>query len=133
MTADEFVLHDMSDFPIVRSRNDAIVPGYAQQWAREMDALLAADVPFVIVFGEGMADEQQEDRKVRAVWLKKNRSRLATLCRAVVAIEPDTVKCMALKAQAVIATKAFGVPMDIVPSRAEAEVRARGLLEPGSD
>jgi hypothetical protein len=131
MTA-EFVLHDMSDFPIVRSRNDAIVPGYAQQWAREMDALLAADVPFAIV-GEGMAEEQQEDRKVRAVWLKKNRSRLATLCRAVVAIEPDTVKCMALKAQAVIATKAFGVPMDMVPSRAEADVRARGLLEPGSD
>lgn len=133
MTADEFVVHDMSNFPIVRSRNDAIVPGYAHQWAREMDALLAADAPFIIVFDEGMAEERQEDRKVRAVWLKKNRNLLAMLCRSVVAIEPDAVKRMALKAQAVIATKAFGVPMDIVSSRAEAELRARGLLDAGAD
>lgn len=131
MSVDEFLVHDISHFPVVWSRNAAIVPGYAPQWVREMNRLLARGLPFVIIFDEGMADEDHEDRKVRAVWLKENKSLLASLCRSVIAIEPNAIKRAALTAQALIASKAFGVAMDVVPSRQDAEAAARASLMAG--
>lgn len=125
MSADEFLVHDVSDFPIVWSRNAAIVPGYAPQWVREMDGLLTRGLPFVVVFDEGITEEDHEDRKVRALWLKKNKGLLVSLCRSVFVIEPNAIKRAALMAQALVASKAFGVSMDIVASRQEAETAAR--------
>lgn len=124
-----FIVHDLHAFPLVWSRSRAIEPGYAPQWAREMDALLEKAQPFVIVFEEGQPEESHEDRKTRGLWLKRNKALLGTICRAVIAIEPDAVRRIALKAQSALASRAFSVAMEVVASREDAEALARELLD----
>lgn len=126
---DNFSVHSLENFPVVWSRRSAIKPGYSGQWESEMDALLERATPFVIVFEEGQPDESHEDRKTRGLWLKRNKLALGTLCKAVVAIEPDAIKRTALKAQSVLATKAFGVAMEIVESKEAAQKLAFELVE----
>jgi hypothetical protein len=125
---DDFIVHDLHAFPLIWSRRRAIEPGYASQWAREMDALLAKAQPFVIVFEEGQPEESHEDRKTRGLWLKRNKALLGTVCRAVIAIEPDALRRTALKAQSALASRAFSVAMEVVASREDAQARAHQLL-----
>jgi hypothetical protein len=125
---DNFIVHDLHAFPLVWSRRLAIEPGYASQWAREMDALLEQAQPFVIAFEEGQPEESHEDRKTRGLWLKRNKALLGTVCRAVIAIEPDAVRRTALKAQSALASRAFSVAMEVVASREDAQALARKLL-----
>jgi hypothetical protein len=123
-----FTVHDASAFPIVFSRADAVVPGYAVQWETEMNMLLAQGSPFVVVFPAMRTEETHEDRKRRGLWLKRNKQALAGLCRCLIAIEPDSLKRLALKAQTAMATKAFGIPMQIVSSPEEATTLADRLI-----
>ncbi|MFT4064730.1 hypothetical protein [Paraburkholderia sp.] len=95
-----------------------------------MDALLAKAQPFVILFEEGQPEEAHDDRKTRGIWLKRNKVALGERCKGVIAIEPDAVRRAALKAQTALASRAFGVAMEVVASRAVAERRARELLTP---
>jgi len=125
-----FIVHDIAGFPLVWSRRDAVRPGYAPQWEREMDALLRRAAPFVIVMQDRQAEEEHADRKLRALWLKRNKDLLGVFCKAVIAIEPDAMKRVALNAQTALAVKAFGVPMSVAPSeeaaRSMAAERLRG-------
>jgi hypothetical protein len=123
-----FIVHDIENFPIVWSRRAAITPGYAVQWEREMDALTARAEAFVIIFEEGQPDEMHEDRKMRGIWLKRNKLVLAEQCKAVLAIEPDAIKRSALKVQSALAARAFGVTMDVAASAEDARSMAYGLL-----
>ncbi|WP_042338261.1 hypothetical protein [Paraburkholderia ferrariae] len=125
---DRFIVHDLHAFPLVWSRCRAIVPGYAAQWAHEMDALLARAEPFVIVFEEGQPEETHDDRKTRGLWLKQNKALLGTVCRAVIAIEPDAEKRTALQAQSALASRAFSVAMEVAASSEAALERAREIL-----
>ncbi len=93
-----------------------------------MDTLLARGEPFVILFEEGHAHEEHEDRKTRGLSLKRSKERLAGLCKALVRLEPDLEKRAAQAEQAAMATKAFGVPTEIVGSPVEAEACARDIL-----
>lgn len=126
---DSFTVHSLESFPVVWSRRAAIKPGYSAQWEAEMDMLLQRATPFVIVFEEGQPDESHEDRKTRGLWLKRNKLALGTLCKAVLAIEPDMLKRTALKAQSALAAKAFGVAMEIVESKEAAQKLAFELVE----
>ncbi|MDE1149243.1 MAG: hypothetical protein PW843_22000 [Azospirillaceae bacterium] len=126
---DDFQLHDVSDFPVVRPRPGPVSPGAGVQWVREMDALLARAQPFVMVMDGSMHEEEaHEDRRERAIWMKQNRDRMAALCRLVVAVEPDAVRRAAFKVQAAIAVKAFGVPMDVTATQEEAALKAATAL-----
>jgi len=127
-TTINFHIHDTQSFPLVWSRAGAIKPGYAAQWIGEMDALLVRAQPFVIAFEEGQPEETQEDRKSRGLWLKQNKSLLGTFCKAVIAIEPDALKRSALEAQTALASRAFGVAMEVLASRESVAIRARALL-----
>ncbi|MFM0299101.1 hypothetical protein PQQ99_03075 [Paraburkholderia sediminicola] len=124
-----FIVHNLESFPVIWSRRSAIEPGYAVQWESEMNALLKRAKPFVIIFEEGQPDESHGDRKTRGLWLKRNKLALSSLCKAVVAIESDTVKRTALKVQSALAARAFGVVMEIVASKEAAQTLACALLE----
>ncbi|CAH1694644.1 conserved hypothetical protein [Hyphomicrobiales bacterium] len=128
LNTQSFVVHDVDAFPIVRSRSGAIQPGYGAQWQREMDALIAHGEPFVVIFDQGHPEEAHDDRKLRGLWLKRNRERLAAMCKAVLAVEPNAGKRLALKAQAALVSKAFNVPMEIAATPAGAEDLAFAYL-----
>lgn len=126
--ADTFVFYDVSDFPIVRISGRALPIGYGQQWCAEMDALLARGEPFAFVFLDSAENPAHDDQKAQMQWLKKNKRRLAELCRGAVAVEPDRAKRVLKRAQGLVAMAAFGLRFSVAPDRAEADARARRLL-----
>lgn len=128
-----FRIYDVSAWPIVMLRSGAQVPGYAAQWVREMDALLVRNQPFVMLHGVQGEDEAHEDRRLRAVWLKENKSALAVLCRVLVHVEPDLERRRAVRAQAAIAMQAFKVPMEVVASFEDALAVAQRALADQTD
>lgn len=124
----DFTIHDVSRFPLVLASGDA-PPGYAAQWAAEMQALITHGQPFVVVHAETRADEAHEDRKQRGIWLKNHKQALAALCKAVIGVELDAVRRAALAAQSVMAEKAFGVPMRTAVTVEQACVDGLRLLD----
>ncbi|TXI11329.1 MAG: hypothetical protein E6Q76_02600 [Rhizobium sp.] len=127
--ATTFTLHDVSLWPIVLQSAGSVQPGYAAQWEREMDALLAISMPFVVIMEGGEAAEDHGDRKVRGIWLKKNKTALAAICKAVIGIEANAIKRAAIQVQMAIATKAFGTRMELVASREDALRLAERILD----
>lgn len=122
-----FTIHDVGDFPIVRARADAVRPGYGPDWVREMERLVNGPMPFAILHAGPQPDEDHDDFTLRGIWMKVNAARLAARCRAVVRVEPDTGRREAMLAQTARLQKAFGVPMEVAATEAEAEARAHAL------
>ncbi|MFK0164255.1 hypothetical protein [Rhizobium sp. NPDC090279] len=127
--ATTFALHDVSLWPIVRQSAGSVQPGYSKQWEREMDALLTLSMPFVVIMEGDEHAEEHEDRKTRGIWLKKNKTALAAICKAVIGIEASAIKRAALQLQMSLATKAFGMRMEIVASPEEALQLAERILK----
>jgi len=125
---DNFIVHDIAGFPLVWSRRDAVRPGYAPQWEREMDALLRREAPFVIIMQDRQPEEEHADRKARGLWLKRNKDLLGVYCKTVIVIEPDALRRVALNAQTALAVKAFGMPMSVAPSEEAARSMAIEFL-----
>lgn len=119
---------EMDEFPIVTFRNDAIQPGYASRWVREMEALVKRGEPFVIVFLPNRPDEEQEDRKLRAVWLKTHKDELSGICRALITVEPDVLQRVESAKEAQAMQKAFGLLLVSVETEDEARDLACSLL-----
>ncbi|HMN78482.1 MAG TPA: hypothetical protein PKA20_01010 [Burkholderiaceae bacterium] len=128
MQQDEFKVLDAAEFPVVRIRMQGLAPGYAEDWAREMDALLATGEPFVIMLMDEHRKDEHADARVKTMWIKANRQAFAEQCRGLVMVEPNPVKRLALKAQGAVAAKAFGMRFAIAPSAPEAETMASHLL-----
>ncbi|WP_144110331.1 hypothetical protein [Paraburkholderia sp. BCC1886] len=115
-----FTVHDISDFPFVLFNSEAAQPGYASQWEREMILLAKNDKAFVIVYDQHRSEEDHDDRKHRGIWLKHNKSELGRLCKCLISVEPDEARRHALKALSEMATKAFGIPHEVVATRDDA-------------
>ena len=126
-----FVVHDVSELPIVRFDPARLAPGCAAQWAAEMTALLDLDRPFVLI-ASGTVDEGREDRGVRARFLKAERVRLGRLCRAIIGIESNALVRAARNAQAAVLARAFGIEMTFVGTEEEATRIARARLDGAS-
>ncbi|MDQ7250440.1 GntR family transcriptional regulator [Dongia sedimenti] len=122
-----FSLHDISAFPIVRLDLEGRTGSYAEIWAREMDILLSDGRPFTLLVVGNRGEETQEDKKTKAAWFKVNRERLVAICRGFVCVEPDAGKRVALAAQGLQISKAFGLPFEVTETAAEAEALARAL------
>ena len=73
---DAFVIHDVTEFPFVVVNQDIALPWYAAQWEREMTSLMEHGRPFVVVYDQHHSEETHEDRKARAMWLKRNKVQL---------------------------------------------------------
>lgn len=84
--APDLHLHDISRFPLVRLRPDAIQPGYAFAWRAEMQRLVAMATPFVLV-SDHAADETADDARLRAAWFRLAPPALAAACRGFIVIE----------------------------------------------
>ncbi|WP_267551691.1 hypothetical protein [Rhizobium rhizogenes] len=128
-----FTFHDVSLWPIVRQSAQSVRPGYAAQWEREMDTFLAISMPFVVIMEGDQPTEDHEDRKARGIWLKRNKTALATVCKAVIGIEASAIKRAAIQVQMSLATKAFGTRMEIVASPNEALELAEKILKAKED
>lgn len=124
----DFRFYDVSDFPVVRIQGSSLPAGYAPQWIREMEALLANAEPFAFVLLDGAEHPEHEDQKAQMQWLKANKKALAQVCRGIAAVEPDRAKRILKRAQAMAISTAFGLRMSIAPDPQEAEVRARRFL-----
>ncbi|KVU40474.1 hypothetical protein WK68_01275 [Burkholderia ubonensis] len=125
----EFVVHDISRFPFCVFRAQAATPGYALQWEKEIDALMREGAPFVVVYVSLDADETHEDRKHRAVWLKRNKAALGAVCKALISVEPDPERRARVAEQGETAVKAFGIPHEAVASLDEAVTLAARLTD----
>jgi hypothetical protein len=125
------LLHDKTDFPIVRLDPAAVLPGYAAAWCDEMDALLAEGWPFVLIYPASDRHEGHEDRKRRGLWLKANKDRLAEVCLAMIIVEPDVGKRAELESIFPNLVRAFGTPQAACPSREDAEALGRHVLSGG--
>lgn len=119
---------EMDGFPVVTFRNDAIRPGYAARWAREMEALVARAQAFVLLFLPERPEETLEDRKQRALWLNSNKDALSEHCRALITVEPDPQERAAAAKEAQAMQKAFGLLLVSVASESEARDLAQSLL-----
>lgn len=128
MQLTEFQFHDTSDYPIVRLSGRGLPAGTGPQWAAEMDALIARKRPFVLIFLDEQEHETHEDKKVRTVWIKKNRKELASLCRGFILIEPDKATRVLKRAQGAAMAAAFGLRLKFTASQEEAEQLAKYLL-----
>jgi len=132
MTLDsaDVLLHDIARFPLVLAKGDTS-PGYAAQWEREMQALMGQGKPFVLIHPQARAEDAHEDRKRRGLWLKQNKQALGVCCKAVISVEPDDDRRAALAGQSAMAEKAFGLPMRMAATLAQA--CADGLALLGAD
>lgn len=129
--ASYFKIHDISHFPVVHVRANAVRAGYGRDWIREMERLVAGTTPFVLLYAEPHPEEDHEDYKLRGIWMKVNKARLAARCRAIVRVEPDTEQQEQLLKHSVGVKKAFGVPTEVAATVEEAIVRAQALcVEP---
>ena len=131
LTEVRFIVHDISAFPLVRARPDAVQPGYAVAWEEEMQALLDRGTPFVVIFSGTQPEEAHEDRRRRALWLKRSREVLGLICKGMIVVEESRSRRLVMEAQALMAEKAFGVPARVVASEAGVEEAARDLLARG--
>lgn len=102
-------LHDLSDFPFVALVSDRCTPGYAEQWGKEMDALLDKGELFVVAYHQETLAETPEDFRTRGIWFKKNRARLAGRCAAMVAIVPSAEQRQSFASDMEKRSRGFGV------------------------
>lgn len=115
-----FFVLDIGQFPAVFVRHEAIRPGYAVQWMREMDLLIAHGVPFAMLYVDVPDVETHDDFKQRGIWLKQHAAALARVCRILVTVEPDDARREAARRHGRGATKAFGIPHRAVATLEEA-------------
>jgi hypothetical protein len=121
MRPDDFKLHDVSRFPVVTLHGRDLPPGYGSTWEREMETLLGQDRPFVLIFPSSAENETHEDQKLRAVYLKANKARLAAKCEAIFSVEPHKATRILKRAQGAVIAAAFGLRLRVVASVDEAE------------
>ncbi|MPZ41038.1 MAG: GntR family transcriptional regulator [Rhizobiales bacterium] len=121
MRKEDFKLHDVSRFPIVVLHGRSLPPGYGPTWANELEALLSQDRPFVMIFPNSVQDEAHEDQKLRTVFLKANRERLAAKCIGIFGVEPNKATRLLKRVQGAALAAAFGLRFRVVATVEEAE------------
>jgi hypothetical protein len=121
MRSEDFKLHDVSRFPVVTLHGRGLPPGYGPTWARELDALLSQDHPFVMIFPDSVENETHDDQKLRTVFLKANKARLAAKCQGIFGIEPNKPMRILKRVQGAAIAAAFGLRFRVVATLDEAE------------
>lgn len=120
MGISEFTVFDVSRFPAVCCHAENMVCGYGRRWQEEMEALIAHGDPFYMIFLPGDFCEDKADTRLRALWLKANKTQLAMVCRSLISIEADPERRAALTAEKVGLERAFGIPRLVTSSLNEA-------------
>ncbi|MDQ8732305.1 hypothetical protein [Bradyrhizobium sp. LHD-71] len=121
MRREDFKLHDLSRFPVVVLHGRGLPHGYGLTWARELEALLSQNRSFVMIFPNSVEDEDQADRKLRTVFLKANKARLAAKCSGIFAVEPNKAIRLLKRVQGAAIAATFGLRFRVVATVEEAE------------
>lgn len=86
-------------------------------WQEELEALLGRSRPFVIIFDAPRKDDHEEsqaERREKAIWFKRNRARLTSLCAGAMVIESAGPTPLPIRMAAQAAGKALGVEFRFV-------------------
>lgn len=121
MRKEDFKLHDVSRFPIVVLHGRGLPHGYGPTWASEMEALLSQDRSFAMIFPDSVEDEDHEDQRLRTVFLKANKARLAAKCIGIFGVEPNKATRLLKRVQGAAIAAAFGLRFRVVATVEEAE------------
>lgn len=126
-----FTFLDASRFPVVRYRIPEAV-GHLQAETdpllRDLDLLLARNLPFILITS-GQHDREPADvRKGRAVWFKAHQPRLAGLCRVMIHIAPNPEERHRMIEQTQTLSNTLGMPLFVVSDETEADRRAQSVL-----
>lgn len=121
MKPEEFTLHDVSRFPLVVLFGRELPRGYGPTWVREFDVLLSQGSAFALLFPNSAEQEDHEDQKLRALFLKANKARLAERCVGIFSVEPDMETRLAKRAQGKGLAAALGIRFRIAATLEEAE------------
>lgn len=128
MNRDQFIFHDLSQFPIVTARHGGAPQGYSATWIREMEMLVANPQAFVMVVPDMRLEAAHEDRKAMIEWQTANMPRLKARCRAFIAVERDAQALEQIRKRGEKMARAFGMPFLAVATAGEAVQCARELL-----
>ncbi|WP_110968668.1 hypothetical protein [Pseudomonas huaxiensis] len=129
MNTEDFKVHDIRTFPLCLIEPQVVVPGYSQQWAEELDALLARGEPFVLIYREPADDEPHPDRKLRTQWLKQHKVAFAGLCRGIISVLDDAVRRAHFDQMGEMGEQVFGVRYRTAPTLVEGQTLAWRLLD----
>lgn len=124
----KLTIHDTREFPLVYLRGEHLYDGYGQAWCEEMQGLIAQDQEFILIYLANENDESHEDRRVRGLWLKANKERLARLCLSMIIVEGDATKRSTIETMIPNIVRAFGTPQVVSASEEEAVSLAREIL-----
>ncbi|NIF29094.1 hypothetical protein F3J44_22255 [Pantoea sp. Tr-811] len=129
MNVEDFQVHDIRTFPLCLIEPEAVVPGYSQQWARELDALMARGEAFVLIYREPGDDEPHEDRKLRTQWLKQHKVAFAGLCRGIISVLEDAARRAHFDEMGQMGEQVFGIRYRTAATVAEGEALGWRLLQ----
>ncbi|MBN3841655.1 MULTISPECIES: ATP--cob(I)alamin adenosyltransferase [Burkholderia] len=123
-----------TEFPFVWLRYSGSTHTDPARLIAELDALLARREPFVLLTddapsGDDRGADDHELRKQLAKWSKANRAQSREWIPAMIAIEPDASRRVALNAFSGAFEKVWGYPLSATENRDDALALARRLLD----
>ena len=126
---------DNSNFPLVWMNHDEDPHHDHDKDLKTFEENLQHGDPFVILTDNAPNEDHehsQEEKKRTILWMKKHKTELRTLVRAMIVIEPSAAKRMAFKPFGVAFGKIWGFPLKITSSHEEAMELAEKLLSEGA-
>jgi hypothetical protein len=123
------MLLESSAFPFVRMDYGQSGPGGLDASLAAFAALLTRKQAFVLI-GHGAGGQQQdhEQRRQLALWMKAHREGLRRFVLALVYIAPETKDRQGAEATAEMYEKFWGYPMLVTSSETQAKAMATALL-----
>ncbi|MDR0245475.1 MAG: ATP--cob(I)alamin adenosyltransferase [Burkholderia sp.] len=123
-----------TEFPFVWLRYRGSTHLEPTRLIAELDALLARGERFVLLTddapsGDDRGDTDHEMRKQLAKWSKANRAQSREWIPAMIAIEPDATRRVALDAFSGAFEKVWGYPLNAAATRDDALALAQRLLD----
>ncbi len=121
-----FIDISQAPFVYIREEVESSVP-----IAEQFQALLEQDQPFVLITNHGQDDhpeETPEERKEKALFFKKVKTRMRELCRGMIVLEGEKPTPAAMRMMATAASKAFGFAVQFAASEEQALQQGRALL-----
>jgi len=124
------VIIDDSQFPVVCIHGSKLLHGDGLRIIEDLETLIQHAKAFVliIVHGENSTHRHHDEDKVRMLWLKENKSRLATVCHGIVSVMPDSQRLPLVEKQVAGLQAALGIPFLVTTSPNAANVKAISLL-----
>ncbi|AHW69716.1 hypothetical protein ACPTJP_11585 [Pseudomonas aeruginosa] len=132
MNAPAKSLLDIDAFPLVQVREMPRELADVERWLEEVEALLAVERDFALVYPplpQEEAEGDQQARKRLMLWLKENRQRFVEHCRGILLSangQPDNLAD--LQQLAPVLQAVYGPPVSVAPDLASARGMAKALL-----